>query len=152
MAVCSKLVKSHFPPLFLIPLSLFPLFPLHYQFILNVIIFQVRLVLSGSCPSIKPLNNPFPRLSKILLPDLVNKASTEFDHHLICRFVFSFKTTAVNVSFVLISVCQHVIVVKSKTHVKQCKHKDLSKHFWCSLYSTKSPIFQLSFESQSWYT
>ena len=92
------------------------------------------------------------RLSKILLPDLVNKTSTEFDHHLICRFAFSFKTTAVNVSFVSISACQHVIVVKSKTHVQQCKRKDLSKHFWCSLYSTKSSLFQLSFETQSWYT
>ena len=135
MAVCSKLVQSHFPPLFLIPLSLFPLFPLQYQSILNVTIFQVRLVLFGSCLSVKLLNNPFqgyqmlPRLSKILLPDLVNKASTEFDHHLICRFAFSFKTTAVNVSFVSISACQHVTVVKSKTHIQQCKRKDLSKQF-----------------------
>ena len=48
MAVSFKLVNTDFPSLFLIPLSLFPLFPLHYMFIFNVILFSVMLVLLGS--------------------------------------------------------------------------------------------------------
>ena len=62
MAVSFKLVNTDFPSLFLIPLSLFPLFPLHYMFIFNVILFPVMLVLLGSWLPVKLLMKLFPSL------------------------------------------------------------------------------------------